>query len=224
MKKFFLLLFLLLQIFSYSDEDHKTIYFTCSGKVEHQILIGGREVEKKIEEILDEYKITLFPKKFKLKYERKLINSTNRFRRVEQLLGGYEANNYPPLKFFNNKVEGSLSHYFQDNVMYSNAKIFDKEGSLTDYSETLSLITGLYIMDLVYKNKDGVVNGSIRSKCNGIDQIFNHFNPNYKKKAKKTKSKSNNFKEYWWVVILIGVVAFFVYMLTAKDLPKRKNT
>ena len=107
--------------------------------------------------------------------------------------------------------------------MYSNAKIFDKEGSLTDYSETLSLITGLYIMDLVYKNKDGVVNGSIRSKCNGIDQIFNHFNPNYKKKAKKTKSKSNNFKEYWWVVILIGVVAFFVYMFTVKDMPKRKK-
>lgn len=42
------------------------------------------------------------------------------------------------------------------------------------------------------------------------------------KKIKKQKSQTN-FKQYWWVVVLIAVGAFFVYMHTTKDLPKGKK-
>lgn len=42
------------------------------------------------------------------------------------------------------------------------------------------------------------------------------------KSVKKTK-KSKDFKEYWWVVVIMAVAAFFVYMHTTKNLPKLKK-
>lgn len=52
----------------------------------------------------------------------------------------------------------------------------------------------------------------------------NKSNKNYSSKPKtKIKTKKTDFKQYWWVVVLIAVGAFFVYMHTTKDLPKGKK-
>ena len=52
----------------------------------------------------------------------------------------------------------------------------------------------------------------------------NKSNKNYSSKPKtKIKTKKTDFKQYWWVVVLIAVGAFFVYMHTTKDLPKGKR-
>ena len=44
-----------------------------------------------------------------------------------------------------------------------------------------------------------------------------------KTNTKNKKQKNTNIKSYWWVGVLLAVGAFFVYMITTKDLPKIKR-
>ena len=44
-----------------------------------------------------------------------------------------------------------------------------------------------------------------------------------KTNTKNKKQKNTNIKSYWWVGVLLAVGAFFVYMITTKDLPKTKR-
>ena len=37
------------------------------------------------------------------------------------------------------------------------------------------------------------------------------------------KSKDKNPLQYWWVVVLVGLVTFFIYTQTAKKIPKKKS-
>ena len=40
---------------------------------------------------------------------------------------------------------------------------------------------------------------------------------------KKPKTKKTDFKQYWWIVVLVAIGSFFVYKHTTKDLTKRKR-
>lgn len=56
----------------------------------------------------------------------------------------------------------------------------------------------------------------------GKQIVKSKFKSNQSKKIKKQKNL-NDFKQYWWVIVLVAVGAFFVYMHTTKGLNKTKR-
>lgn len=96
----------------------------------------------------------------------------------------------------------------------------DSAGTVnTDYRYTFSLRSGI----LTIKGNLTGISYSIYANCTGHQQLFNFLNT--KVVDKKIKQKPpNDFKQYWWVVVLIAVGSFFVYMLTTKDLKKVLKT
>ena len=99
----------------------------------------------------------------------------------------------------------------------------DSYGLVTaDYDFVLSLRTGLLN---IKGNLNNEGNYTTTAKCSGYEKVFSHLNKSisYKKTDSKKKNSDIDYKQYWWVVILVGAIAFFVYMQTSKDLPKNKK-
>lgn len=103
----------------------------------------------------------------------------------------------------------------------------DSYGLVTaDYDFVLSLRTGLLN---IKGNLNNEGNYTTTAKCAGYEKVFGHLNKSISNKKKISKKRNSNidYKQYWWVAVLLAVGSFFIYMITTKDLPqikKKKNT
>ena len=103
----------------------------------------------------------------------------------------------------------------------------DSYGLVTaDYDFVLSLRTGLLN---IKGNLNNEGNYTTTAKCAGYEKVFSHLNKSIsnKKKISKKRNSDIDYKQYWWVAVLLAVGSFFIYMITTKDLPqikKKKNT
>lgn len=209
-----LLCFVFINLLFYaSTTSAKDFTLVCSGA---DSVLKGRWV--------GEYLISAFPKKtYNEIFDIEVVSETTQagrlsiFPKLENTVKAlYSEINFKYYNLYENQgiIKISTKYSYND----------DKGTANTDYTYSISLRSGLL-------NIKGTLDNfyyTVEAKCTGHQALFNFLNskPVEKKtnNVKKTNSKSYNFKQFWWVVVLIGVGAFFVYMHTTKNLPIRKDT
>jgi len=127
---------------------------------------------------------------------------------------------------FNGTWEGTLiksgirSFNFFNKVWYSNSKgqivKYGTQGGVIKLNSSNTQFTKIYDQ----LSDAGVNMSSIARKVWPI-RVFEKFD-NFDDIIKR-KADQKNPLQYWWVVVLVGLVAFFIYTQTAKKIPKKKS-
>ena len=87
---------------------------------------------------------------------------------------------------------------------------------------------------IAYRNRNNELKSDINLNENEIKAYINKASYYYDKAIKieneikiiaanTNNDNLDNFKKYWWVVILIGIIIFFIYTQTIKSIPKYKK-
>ena len=134
---------------------------------------------------------------------------------------------------FNGTWEGTLiesgirSFNFFNKVWYFNSKgqivKYGTQGGVIKLNSSNTQFTKIYDQ----LSDAGVNMSSIARKVWPVSssrkQVPSNFDSFKDLSPAQKKSKDKNPLQYWWVVVLVGLVAFFIYTQTAKKIPKKKS-
>ena len=139
------------------------------------------------------------------------------------------TNNYHlrPENYWGGKVVPGQELVANKDVIELKADQFVQDGYKTDgFSGQISLISGIYSgRSLITVLKDNVSSSyRINTQCEGHRELFTFINQT-NTASETTKSESSElafeYKNYWWVLIILALGAFFLY---TKTVPKPKKT
>ena len=170
------------------------------------------------------------------------ISFSKEFLQNENYYGVNDLLRYTSFKNENNDVAfKGLREYENNHIIISGGWIDDQRVYYGVRDDKYKKWIAYYEDGHSYLSDTGLTNSEVKKLINNSKKHYSDaiqvkndleqlLGKKYNQLTQKVNPLENNktrdqidYKSYWWVVILIGVIAFFVYTQTTKELPKPKK-